>query len=93
MLANFGFANISIFDSAQANTARSRIFREYLRENEFLSKTILACLSGAQMASIHEIKNGKKSRDTAPLRRHNEVTPYFSGTLKIYKLRCSFLNH
>ena len=67
MLANFGFANISIFDSAQANTARSRIFREFLRENELLSKTILACLSGAQMASIHEIKKWQKSRDTAPL--------------------------
>ena len=39
-------------------------------ENELLSKTFLACLaclSGAQMASIHEIKNTKKSRDTAPL--------------------------
>ena len=54
-------------DSAQANTAWSRIFREYLRENKFLSKTILACLSGAQMASFHDIKNGKKSRVTAPL--------------------------
>ena len=40
------------FDSAQANTARSRIFREFLRENEFLSKTILACLSGAQVGLI-----------------------------------------
>ena len=55
-------------DSAQANTARSHLFCEYLRENEFLSKTILACFLGAQMASIHEIKNDKKSRDTAPLR-------------------------
>ena len=54
-------------DSPQANTARSRIFCEFLRENKLLSKTILACLSGAQMASIHEIKNAKKSRDTAPL--------------------------
>ena len=43
-------------DSVQANTARRRIFREYLRENEFLSKTIFAFLSEAQMASIHEIK-------------------------------------
>ena len=59
--------NCSRQNSAQANTARSRIFREFLRENELLSKTILACLSGAQMASIHEIKNAKKSRDTAPL--------------------------
>ena len=55
-------------DSAQANTAQSQIFRGDLCENEFLSKTILACLSGAQMALIHEIKNAKKSRDTAPLR-------------------------
>ena len=54
-------------DSAQANTAQSRIFREFLRQNEHVSKSILACLSGAQMASIHEIKNSKKSRDTAPL--------------------------
>ena len=27
---------------------------EYLRENDFLRKTILACLSGAQMGSIHK---------------------------------------
>ena len=47
-------------DSAQANTAQSQIFREYLRENEFLSKTILACLSGAQMDYIHEIKKWQK---------------------------------
>ena len=38
--------------SVQANTLRGRIFREYLRENEFLSETILACLSGAQMGLI-----------------------------------------
>ena len=61
MLANFGFADFSVFDSAQANTAWSQIFREYLGENEFLSKTILACLSGAyQMGSIHEIKIWQK---------------------------------
>ena len=30
------------------------MFREYLRENDVLSKTILACLLGVQMASIHE---------------------------------------
>ena len=41
---------------------------EYLHENEFLRKTISACLSGAQMSSIHE-KRGRKSRDTAPLKR------------------------
>ena len=50
---------------AQANTAWSRIFREYLRENELLSKTILACLSGVQMVSIHEIKKCQPSRNTA----------------------------
>ena len=60
MLANFGFENISISDSAQANTAESHIFCEYLCENEVLSKTILAYLSGAQIASIYEIKKGKK---------------------------------
>ena len=36
------------------------IFREYLCENELLSKTILAYLSGAQKASIHEIKKMPK---------------------------------
>ena len=40
--------------SAQANTVWSRIFREYLRENKLLSKTILACLSGDQLGSINE---------------------------------------
>ena len=33
----------------------------YLRENEFLSETVLACLFGAQMGSINEIKNAKKN--------------------------------
>ena len=28
----------------------------YLRENEFLRKNILACLSGTQLGSIHEKK-------------------------------------
>ena len=41
---------------------------EYLRENEFLSKTILACLSGAQVGSIHEKNSSRKSRDTASLK-------------------------
>ena len=50
------FENPKLVDFKQANTARSRIFHEYLRENEFLSKTIFVCLSGAQMGSIHEIK-------------------------------------
>ena len=42
---------------------------KYLRENEFLRKTILAYLSEAQMGSIHEKKIEKKSKshDTAPL--------------------------
>ena len=38
---------------------------EYLRKNEFLRKTVLACLSGAQMGSIYEKNWGRKSRDTA----------------------------
>ena len=40
---------------------------EYLREKEFLGKTILACLSWDQMGLITEKNRGQKSRDTAPL--------------------------
>ena len=48
---------------------------EYLRENEFLRKTILACLSGAQMGLINEKKNRvRKSRDTAPLNNNTFTT-------------------
>ena len=42
---------------------------EYLHENEFLRKTVLACLSAAQMGSIYEKNWGRKSRDIPPLRR------------------------
>ena len=34
--------------------------REYLRKNEFVGKTFLACLSGARMGLIHEIKKCQK---------------------------------
>ena len=47
---------------------------EYLPESEFLRKTILACLSGAQMGPIHEKNRGRKSRDTAPLKLKYVVT-------------------
>ena len=41
-------------------TARSHIFfPTYLRENVFLSKTIVDCLSGTQMGSIYEKKIAK----------------------------------
>ena len=43
---------------------------EYPHENEFLRKTILAYLSGAQMGSIYEKNRGRKSRDTAPLKQY-----------------------
>ena len=43
----------------------------YLCKNEFLRKTILACLSGDQMGSINEKNRGQKSRDTAPLSQQN----------------------
>ena len=33
--------------------------------------TMLACLSGAQMGSIHEKNRGRKSHDTAPLKKIN----------------------
>ena len=51
---------------------------EYLRENKFLRKTILACLSGAQMGLIHEKNRGRKSRDTAPLSH----LPYFPSKIR-----------
>ena len=35
---------------------RNPLFREYIRGYKFLSKTILTCLSGAQVDLIHEIK-------------------------------------
>ena len=62
VLANFGFVNVDFWlcavlacaesDFAQANTAQSGILSKFLRENKLLSKTILAWLSGAQMASF-----------------------------------------
>ena len=51
--------------SAESNFSNFKF--EYLRENEFKKKTISACLSGAQMGSIHEKNRGRKSRDTGPL--------------------------
>ena len=45
------------------------LFLEYLRENEFLRETNLTCLSGAQMGWINEIKDAKKSHDTATLKQ------------------------
>ena len=56
---------------------------EYLRENEFLSKTILACLSGAQMGSIHEKNRVRKSRDTASLMISTSTGTYFYTLIKI----------
>ena len=63
------FRTFQFPDSAQYHTARSHVFREYLRENEFFSETILDCLSGTQMGWINEKKNAKKSRDTASLKK------------------------
>ena len=52
---------------------------EYLHENEFLRKTILACLSGVQMGSILEKNRGRKSRDTAPLRYVKNIRIIWQG--------------
>ena len=41
---------------------------EYLRKNEFLRKTVLPCLSGAQVGAIHEKNRDRKSRDSFSLR-------------------------
>ena len=48
-------------------------FSNFLRENEFLRKTILPCLSGEQAGSINEKNRGRKSRDTAPLSTPNVI--------------------
>ena len=52
---------------AWAESNFSNLKFEYLRENEFLRKTILACLSEAQMGSIHEKKIEVKNLVTLPL--------------------------
>ena len=41
--------------------ALSQIFSEYLHESEFFRETILDCLSGTQMGSIHEEKKIAKN--------------------------------
>ena len=59
--------------SAESNFANFKF--EYFRENEFLRKTILVCLSGTQMGSINKKNRGRKSRDTAPLKNSVETLP------------------
>ena len=59
----------AVLACAESNVSNFKF--EYLREKEFLRKTILACLSGAPMGLIHEKKRGRKSRDTAPLKNTN----------------------
>ena len=49
-------------DSAQCQSARSHLFREYLGKNESFSKAVLACLSGAQ-----QVKKMLKNLVTLPL--------------------------
>ena len=41
---------------------------EFLLENEFLRKTVLACLFGAQIGWINELQICQKSRDIATLK-------------------------
>ena len=55
---------------AESNFLKFKL--EYLCENEFLRKTILACLSGAQMGSINK-NRGRKSRDSAPLKKSTDL--------------------
>ena len=66
LVKNFRLCTVS--HCAESNFSNFEF--EYLRENKFLSKTILACLSGAQMSLIHEKNRGRKSCDTASLSRH-----------------------
>ena len=52
---------------------------EYLSKIETESEKTLACLTGARMGSNHEKIEGRKSRDTLPLRLvdENHFTRYF----------------
>ena len=59
---------------------------EFLRENEYLRKTNLACLSGAQMDSIHEKNSGRKSCDTAPLRDEKMLNSTVKINNNIFRL-------
>ena len=43
---------------------------EYLRENKFLRKTFLACLSGAQIGSIYEKKLRSKISWHSPFKQY-----------------------
>ena len=69
VLYDFGFSDNSISrywycaesNSAQYHTGQSHVFREYLQENGFFSKTILDCLSGTQIGWINEKKVKKIS--------------------------------
>ena len=69
---------------------RVSLHRVQLRENELLSKTILACLSGAQMASIHKIKKCQKISWHCPFNKNKQhvFMKYFlyktSGTAFFY---------
>ena len=66
---------------------------EYFRKNEFLRKTILACLFGAQMGWFNEIKKFKKPRDTTTLKCSNfhSEAPEFS--FPGYQLFFSVIKH
>ena len=52
---------------AEANFSNLKF--EYLPENEFLRKTILACLSGTHMGSINEKQIEVENLVTLPLQR------------------------
>ena len=68
LLANFGFSRIKISDSVQANTVPSptKCSVSLLGVEFFANISILACLSGAQMGLIHEIKK-RQNLVTLPL--------------------------
>ena len=71
-LAFYGLDCKKMFLSVQATyycaeSDFSNIKFEYLRENRFFRKAILACFSGPRWVGFMEIKKCQKSRDTATL--------------------------
>ena len=58
---------------------------EYLRENDFLIKTLFACLSGAQMSFINEKKIEFENQRGSVTRFSNSIANFgFADNFRIY---------
>ena len=53
----------------------SKFAMEFLRENEKVSETVLACSYEAQVESFKQ-KDGRKFRDTVPIRKKGQCSTF-----------------